>query len=118
MKNMFKIVAEATYTQFEMSRDVIGLATDLATYIDENFMDSDFFTLGNTSHSGIKHILQVVKDAQNSLGAEDKTLSLTLDKEERRVFERMFVYGRGFADDIKALEDKHDDIYDVAELML
>ncbi|MDH5723640.1 MAG: hypothetical protein OEY94_10015 [Alphaproteobacteria bacterium] len=48
----------------------------------------------------------------------DTMLSLSLDQNQYNVFERVFMYGRTFGDDIAELESVHDDIWNIAEKMV
>ncbi len=117
MKYIFKIVAEGNPTQLEMSREVLGLAIRISSYINDNFMASDFFTIGNVSQEDVSKFLGSLKEAQDAIDSVDDPLSLSIDEEQYHIFGRVFWYGRNFGDDIEELEAVHDDIWDVAEVM-
>jgi len=117
MKNMFKIVAQGDPTHVEMSPDVLDMALKISTYIDNNFDESDFFTLGNVGHEDFSKFRSSIEEAQSGISDESDTVSLSFDTEQYRLFDTVMWYGSNFGDDITELEPLHDDICDVREEM-
>jgi len=114
---MFKVVAQGDPTHVEMSPDVLDMAAQISTYIDNNFIESDFFTLGNVRHEDFSKFRSSIEEAQIDASDESDTVSLSLDKEQYRLFDAVMWYGSNFGDDIAELEPLHDDICDVREEM-
>ncbi|WP_417517722.1 hypothetical protein [Marinobacter sp.] len=117
MKNIFKIVAQGNPINLEMGPDALDIVLKITAYIDNNFMESDFFTLGNVVHEDFSSVRRYIQNAKNSTTNEDDTVSLSLDLEQYRLFNNIIWYGVNFGDDIPELESLHDDICDIREEM-
>ncbi len=117
MKNMFRVVSQGDPTHVEMSPDVLHVAVRISDYIDNNFVKSDFFTLGNVGYEDFSKFRNSIEKAHNSISPEEAMVSLSLDSEDFRLFDTLMWYGCNFGDDIAELEPFHDDICDVREKM-
>ncbi len=115
MKTMFKAATESNLTQLEMSQDVLDLALRITNYIHSNFLESDFFTLGNAEQEDLDRFYETLKDAKNN--SEGDLVSIEMECEQFRIFEKIFWYGANFGDDVPELEDYHDEIWDASELV-
>ena len=96
-----------------MSRDVLKLAIMVSDYINNNFMESDFFTLGNVEPEEFSKFLLLLKNTQNVTRTDNSPLTLLLDGNYYNRLETVLWYGRNFGDDIKELEAVHDDLYEI-----
>jgi hypothetical protein len=114
---MFKVETQKDSVQLEMNPEELNLAVRIASYIDENFDASDFFTIGNTSHEGLKVLANILKNKQKNLQQDCTKLSLSLDKERYRIFKQVFMHGRSFLDDTEEFEAEHDEIEAIADVM-
>lgn len=99
MKNMFKIVADGNPTQLEMSRDVLDLAVQVTSHINDNFESSDFFAIRHTEQEEISMFLSFLNEAQNAMQPEDDMVSLALNPEQYRHFENVFIHAHNFMDE-------------------
>jgi len=117
MKSMFKVVAQGDPMHIEMSPDVLNMAAKISSYIDNNFVESDFFTIGNIAHEGFSKFRNFIEEVQSSASVKNNTISLSFVTEQYRLFDTVMWYGSNFGDDIAELESLHDDICDVREEM-
>ena len=113
MQNMFKVVADGNPKQVEMTQDVLDMAIAITSYISNNFMESDFFTLGSTDEDNINRFLDVLKDAKARASEDGSMISIDLDEQNSHLCEQILWYGRNFGDDIPELESLHDSICDI-----
>lgn len=96
---MFKIVADGNPTQLEMSRDVLDLAVQVTSHINDNFESSDFFAIRHTEQEEISMFLSFLNEAQNAMQPEDDMVSLALNPEQYRHFENVFIHAHNFMDE-------------------
>ena len=106
--------------RLEVGRAVLDHAVRIATYLNNNFDESDFFTIGNTRHHVVASFLAILQNAQRMKREGDKVLlsferdmSGSYDSDHYHMLERVLWYGSNFGDDIPELEPFHDDMWDI-----
>jgi len=120
MKNFIKHIANRKPNQrnsirLEMSKGTLELVIRVSEYINDNFMASDFFTLGDVGSEEFSKFLLFLKQAQEDMNADGNTLCISFDWEDHHTFDRVLWYGGNFGDDIEELEAWYDDICDIVE---
>jgi hypothetical protein len=113
MQNMFKVVADGNPQEVEMSPNVLDMAIAIAKHIQKNPMESDFFAITNIKEENFEKLLQTLENSHEAFKGDEGVLSISLDKEDYDIFDRVFWYGRNFGDDIPELEELHDNMWDV-----
>ncbi|PZX55569.1 hypothetical protein [Algoriphagus chordae] len=121
MKYIFRVIEEGNPTQLEIGQDVLDVLIKISSYINTDFVASDFFTLGNTSHHALTQFLELLQDAQGQMKLENNKVLLTLkrdrfdkfDRDQYHLLKNVLWYGSNFGDDIPELESLHDDIYNM-----
>ncbi len=97
---MFRIVSDNYPVEIEMSEDILDLALMIGSYIEDNLVASDFFTLGNTNHEGIKMLMAKLREKKVAMTSDGNAIVFEFEKETHRLFEELFAYGYKFWDDI------------------
>ena len=110
-KYTLKILADEDPIQLEVGRPVLDMAIRITSYINTNFDESDFFTIGNTSHNAVNQFLELLKEGQGGMKLEQDNISLKIYQYD--MLESVLWYGSNFGDDIPELEPHHDQIWDI-----
>lgn len=111
---MIKIIKNNNPIKLKISKDTLHLAIAIATYIENNPMESDFFCMRPSIEENIfVKALDVLRQAKNSLNTVDMTYFVFLDKKQYFVLEAIFWFGKNFGDDVTELKALHDDIWNV-----
>ena len=114
VNNMIKIIENDNPIKLEIGRDTFYLATEIATYIENNPMESDFFCMRPDIEENIfAGVLGVLRQARNSMNKHDTIGFIYLDRGQYCVLEAIFWFGRNFGDDVAELEELYDDIWNV-----
>ena len=116
-----KILSDEDVIQLEVGRAVLDNAIRIAIYINNNFDESDFFTIGNTRHHVVNHFLEILQNEYERMKLEDdqvllsfkRDMSGSYDSDHYHMLERILWYGSNFGDDIPELEPFHDDMWDI-----
>lgn len=111
---MIKVIENNNPIKLEISKDTLHLTTAIATYIENNPMESDFFCMCPSIEENIfAEALGVLRQAGNRMNMHDMTALIYLNKEQYCVLEAIFWFWRNFGDDMPELEALHDDIWNV-----
>ena len=111
---MIKVIENNNPIKLEISKDTLHLAIAIATYIENNPMESDFFCMRPSIEENIfDEALDVLRQTGNSMNVYDTIGFIYLDREQYCVLEAIFWFGRNFGDDVTELAALHDDIWNV-----
>lgn len=120
-KYTLRIIADEDPIQLEIGRAVLDMAIKISSYINNNFDESDFFTIGHTRDHVVTHFLKILQETYGQMMPEDDKVLLSFkrdmsghyDSDHYHMLERVLWYGSNFGDDIPELEPYHDQMSDV-----
>lgn len=111
---MIKITREDDAVEFLMNEKGFDLALSIANYINENFGDSDFFTIKNASQEEVRVFINALQKAEKIESAYE--IKLTLDRKNHWILYKLFSYASSLMDeefsdeDMEAIENITDTI--------
>ena len=121
MNDTFKIIIDGNPIQLEVGRGVLDMAIRITSYINNNFDESDFFTIGHTRNHVVAHFLEILQEAKVRMMLKDDKVLLSFkrdmlgnfDSDHYHMFKRVLWFGSNFGDDIPELEAYHDQMWDI-----